>query len=392
MDEGSPLDRAMLTGILILGFLILIKRRINWSNVIKENPFLMTLIGYMFISILWSDMPFVSLKRWTRTTTVILMALIVATEAEPNQSIKCIFRRVMYVLIPFSLLLIKYYPHLGVSYGGWSGALMWAGVADTKNSLALLCLYAIFFIFWTLLRRHQGKDKPVKLYQPWVEIFILIIAIWLFIGPQQTLTHSATSTVSLAVALTAYILFSLMKKQNISIGTGTLMAIMLLIIAYGTLLPFSTKLISSDIISSLGRDETLNTRTDIWAILVPYAMQNPLLGHGVGGFWTDAMRTMSDANAHNGYLDIILNMGFVGHILFSLFLLSCCLKARKVMVADFDWGVLLICFLLIAVVHNIGESSMVDLDGFPAAAILFIVIAFTPGLKPIGNNNRIPHI
>lgn len=377
MEEGSPLDRTLLTAILIIGLLILLKRRIQWNAVVKRNIFLFLLLGYMLISIIWSDMPFVSFKRWVKTLTAITMAFAVATEDEPYEAIKCILRRMMYILLPFSLVMIKYYPHLGVSYGRWSGALMWNGAASTKNSLALLCLYAIFFTIWSFSRRRLVEEKVVVGYQVYVEIYILFLAIWLFTGPNHTLTHSATSTVSLAVALTAFAVFSMMKKQSYSFGAGTLLIIFVGIILYGTLIPFSEKLISADIASALGRDETLNTRTDIWAILLPYALQKPLLGHGFGGFWTDSIREMSDATAHNGYLDIILNIGLVGHILFTLFILSCVIKARKLMVQNFDWGVLWVCFLLISVVHNIGESTTVELTGLPSAMILFMLGIFT---------------
>lgn len=377
MEEGSPLDRTLLIAILILGILILAKRRINWMNAIKENTYLVLLIGYMLVSILWSDIPFVSFKRWIKTFTTITMALVVATEVEPYQAIQCIFRRLMCVLLPFSLLLIKYYPHIGVGYGRWSGALMWNGAADTKNSLALLCLYAIFFIVWSFSKRWRLHEKPAVGYQVYIEIFILLLAIWLFLGPNHTLTHSATSTISLTVALILYFILSLMKKQNVTIGVGPLIIVMVSIIAYGTQLPLYEKMISADFASALGRDETLNTRTDIWAILVPYALQKPLLGYGLGGFWTDAMRDISDATAHNGYLDIVLNIGFVGHVLFCLFMLNCCLKARNLMVRDFNWGALWICCLLIALVHNIGESTTVELTGLPSALILFILGAYT---------------
>ena len=58
LDEGSALDRVFISALLLIGLLILIKRHFNWTNGIKDNQWLMLLIGFMLVSVLWSDMPF----------------------------------------------------------------------------------------------------------------------------------------------------------------------------------------------------------------------------------------------------------------------------------------------------------------------------------------------
>ena len=68
-----------------------------------------------------------------------------------------------------------------------------------------------------------------------------------------------------------------------------------------------------------GREATLTGRTEIWAKFLPFALKEPLIGHGVGGFWTDAMQKSLEyhlTQAHNGYLDIFLDYGFVGSAAF----------------------------------------------------------------------------
>lgn len=143
--------------------------------------------------------------------------------------------------------------------------------------------------------------------------------------------------------------------------------------------PFIGKLSFIDISSTVGRTETLTERSEIWAFLVPYALENSMLGHGYGGFWTEAIRGQSSSHAHNGYLDVILDLGFVGLIFFSLFLLSCCFKFQKILLHDYDWGMLGICFLLMAVTHNIAESTFVGFAGSMSAVILFMLVSSAPG-------------
>ena len=375
MEEGSQLDRVVLNTLLCMSVMIVIKRGFKRPNVIKDNVWVIIYLAFLFMSILWSDMMFVSFKRCVRQLIPIVMAFAVSTENDPIQAVKSIFRRVIYIHIPFSYILIHYFPEYGRDYGRWSGALMWIGVTAQKNGLSMLCLFAMIFMIWTLFRRRQGRDKPVTGYQTYIEIFILMMAFWLFAGPDHTLTYSATSLVALMVGLMILIGLYQLKRRNVLTRTKIISILMSIVIAYGTITPFAGGILESDVASGFNRSETLTGRTDIWAYLTPYAMQNPFLGHGFGGFWTEEIRAETSSHAHNGYLDIVLNLGFVGLALFFMLFLSYCRKARQCMTADFDWSCLWICLMFIATVHNIAESSVTAFTGLFSSSLLFLFIA-----------------
>src|SRR5688572_20397736 len=65
-EAGSPLDRNLQTALLLAGMAILASRRINWRSAFVENRWFVVLIAFKFVSILWSDIPFVSFKRGVR--------------------------------------------------------------------------------------------------------------------------------------------------------------------------------------------------------------------------------------------------------------------------------------------------------------------------------------
>lgn len=375
LEEGSALDRMVLSALFLIGLVILIKRQFNWSRAIKENHWVIILLVYMFVSILWSEMPFVSFKRWMRNLIAVVMVFLVATELEPKEAVKSILRRMIYILIPFSYILIHYFPEYGRDYGRWSGELMWIGVASQKNGLALLCVISILFLSWTVIRKRKGQEKNVSSYQTLIEIFLLLLTIRLFMGPNYTLTYSATSLVALIIGLTVQIGLFRFKRMMILLGLNLFFSLMLFIIAYGTITPFIGKLAIIDISYILNRNETLTERTEIWAYLIPYVMKKPFLGHGVGGFWTDEMREATSSHAHNGYLDIILNLGILGLFLFSFFLISCYKKFIKIQTFDVYWGGLGICFLFVALIHNIAESSVIGLTGSLSGVILLIRVS-----------------
>jgi len=387
MEAGSPLDRYFITFLIFAGFIVLLYKQFSWGSVVKQYPWLMLLVGYMLISILWSDMPYTSIKRWIRDDFApIIMAFIILSDKNPKKAVESIFRRAIYILIPFSYILIHYFPQYGREYGRWSGQLMWVGVSSQKNGLALLCLFTIIFIIWTLIRRRKDKDIRISGYQVFFDFFILCLAILLFMGPSHTLTYSATATAALSIGLFTLLGLFWRKRSKKVIAANALTLIIVIIIAFGSIIPFLGGSYLSDIASSLNRSATLTGRTEIWAYLIPLAMDDPILGHGFGGFWTDAHRAASSSHSHNGYLDIILNIGFVGLFLFSLYLINCGRSACKLMKTNYDWGCLWICVLLMALVHNMAESTTTSLIGIMATFNLFMLIATVD--EPMNNPEK----
>lgn len=377
MEEGSALDRVVLSILLCLGVIVVVKRKYNIADSLKKNYWVTLFLIMTLFSVLWSDMPFVSFKRWIKMLIPLVMAFVIATEVDSFKAIQSLVRRTIYIHIPFSYILINYYPLLGREYGRWSGGLMWVGVSSQKNGLALLCMFAMFYFIWTYIRRRDGSETKVTGYQTYVEIFIFLLALWLFLGPNHTLTYSATSAVILIIGTATLFLFKWLRKYNVIPGSNVLTIIVIMIIIYGTATPFVGGLMVYDPSSTLGRDESLTGRTEIWSYLIPYALSHPILGHGFGGFWTDAMREATSSHAHNGYLDTILDIGFIGLFFLSMFLIANCRKARNLMTLDFHWGIFWFSFLMISVIHNIAESSITSISGLMPTILLFMMMSFT---------------
>ena len=375
-ESGSPLDRAFLSALLCLGLFILRLRKFSWSRAIKKHPWLMLLIGYMLTSILWSGIPFISFKRWLRELVAVVMAFVVATESNPRQAMQSLFTRTIYILIPFSLLLIKYFSEYGRQYNHWTGELMWIGVTLQKNGLGRLCLISAFFLIWTLVKRWQGRDIPVVRYQTHANVLVLILTLWLLKGAPDTETYSATAITALAAGLAAFVCLLWMKKLRINLRAIPFATILALGIAFGIVTPMVG---GSDVVgftSTLGRDATLTGRTDIWAGLLPIVERQPILGYGFGGFWTTETEKIHEiSEAHNGYLDVFLELGSVGILLVTIFLLSCCRRAKRELDHDFDWASLWLCFLVMAVIHNISESSINHFTAHLTTVLLFLEVS-----------------
>lgn len=377
IEEGSPLDRTFLTVVLCLGLIILVKRKFNCSNAIKENSWMMLLLGYTLLSCLWSELTFISFKRWSRELTAVVMPLVVASEPHSLKALESLFRRLIYILIPFSFIFINYFPEYGRLYSHYTGDVMWVGAAMHKNTLAQLCIFAVFFLIWTFIKRRQERDMAVSKYQTYLEVFIILLALWCMGGPNHSLTYSATAIVALIIGLLMLIgLFGYYKRGSVP-GSTLLTALIIVIIVYGTITPFIGKL-SIDISSIAGREENLTGRSDVWRQLISVAMQKPIFGHGFAGFWTtNAREQFNISGSHNGSLDLILELGFIGLLLYTMFIVSNIRKAQRGLTQNFYWGAFWICNLVMALLSNITEALFSKFESRMMVVILCITFATT---------------
>ncbi len=355
-ESGSILDQLALAGLMVGGMVVLARRRLKWSIVLRQHAWLLVLLTYMLVSTLWSDITLIALRRWARELIVVIMALVILTEANPKQALEGLLRRTAYIFIPFSLTLIMYYPTLGREYARWSGKGMWIGVTVQKNMLGRVCMMAILFLFWALWRRWCGTAPGGGRFPTWADVSILVIALFLLRGDDS---YSASSIATLAVGIASFLGLLLIRKLRLPVPQAALLVLVMLLVGMGVSAPFLGGSNVAFATSVLGRDETLTGRTGTWAALVPVFQQNPFLGIGFGSFWTTARRDFYEMSfAHNGYLDVLLQLGAVGLASYTVWLLSCASKLFRALVRDYEWASLAISILLMVLVYNVTESAL----------------------------------
>src|SRR5262249_696205 len=111
------------------------------------------------ISLVWSDFPVWGFKRWIRALGDLVMVLVVATDAHPVAALKRLITRLGFVLLPVSVLWIRYYPSLGQ---GWDeyGLRSFNGVASNKNVLGNLVYLVAVGALWQILAFLRDKENP----------------------------------------------------------------------------------------------------------------------------------------------------------------------------------------------------------------------------------------
>lgn len=136
-------------------------------------------------------------------------------------------------------------------------------------------------------------------------------------------TASATSIVVGALAVLTALGMTYLSRLSPRTRRGLLVLFPLLV-----LIPVIA--VSSDteaVFSFLGRDSTLTGRTDIWSAAFQQWRSAPLFGLGWDSTWGDSspiQEQISQAlgfrvsHAHNGYLDVLLQVGVVGFLIFAM--------------------------------------------------------------------------
>jgi O-antigen ligase len=305
--EGNPLDQVAAVLMLVIGVGVLVRRPSRVSELLRSNIPVLLFFLYCGLSIVWSDFPEVSSKRWLRAVGDIVMVLVILTESNWLVAIRRVFSRIAIVSIPLSILFIRYYPELGRAYSR-GGLTSWSGVATGKNGLGMICLVFGLATLFHFLQIYCEKDNPRRRAKLAADGSILVMTVYLLLK-----ANSATSLACffLAAGPMVLVFFSQFARKPAIVH---IMTFSVLGIASSAL--FLN--IGSGMVQSLGRDTTLTGRTDIWRSAFTL-VQNPVFGTGFESFWlgerlsrVEIMINQSVNQAHDGYIEIYLNLGWVG--------------------------------------------------------------------------------
>jgi exopolysaccharide production protein ExoQ len=352
--EGSPADRAVFFALIVAGIVILARRKIDWQKLLLNNMWIVLYLLYCLASTTWSDEPTVLMKRWVKDLGNPIMALVILTERRPYEAVGVVLRRLTFLLLPLSVLFIRYYPELGRTYKA-DGSPMFTGVGHQKNDLGLMCLMAGIYVFWELLQR-RDNTHPTFIQQH------KIIAVGV-IGMLSWLLHMSDSQTSFVCLVTAVLLLLL---GRIASRPATIFGVLLCaVVAWPLAEILNLKELA---LSFLGRDPSLTNRTAVWQTLETFAV-NPFLGAGFMSFWTGARleevwRLFGPGinQAHNGYLEQYLNLGYIGVAFIAVIVLSGLLRVRSHLNDDPAAGILRLCFIVSAVLYNYTEASFYGMN------------------------------
>jgi exopolysaccharide production protein ExoQ len=310
LEEGNPLDRTISFALILLAIGILMSRSFKWGRFFTSNRALMALLCFSLLSGVWSDFPFVAFKRWFRDFGNYLVILVVLTDPLPLEAVRTVLRRLSYLLVPLSILLNKYFPQLSKQYDAWTGVGYYVGATTSKNMLGLLCLVSGLFFFWdTATRWPERKLRRTKR---------IILVNFAFFAMTLWLLHLAQSTTSSVCMALGCLVVAAAHSRVFRRHPAFLKVLIPSIFCLYLILDFGLGM-NGSMAGAIGKDPTLTDRTRIWTFLLGMHT-NPLIGTGYQSFWLGPRLKwfwqhsgLGHLNeAHNGYLEVYLDLGLIG--------------------------------------------------------------------------------
>ena len=367
--EGDPLNRNVFLLLMVAGVIVLSWRKLAWGHLLTHNSWIWLYFLFGGVSVLWSDYPDVSFRRLIKALGNVIMALVVLTEKRPYQAVGVVLRRLAFLLVPLSILFIKYFPDLGRAYSRWTYEPMFTGVALQKNGLGQICLLAGIYFCWTLLHGRDERPKLGRGLSITLDVVFLSMIAWLI--------HKANSATSLACLILVAGMLLASRLPSVARAPRRIMVLGMAVVCLFGVLEVTLD-VSDSVVSLLGRDATLTTRVPMWEGLRKMAA-NPLVGVGYESFWLgDRLDALQDKyggirQAHNGYLELYLNLGVVGLGLIVGSILSGLLKVRKHLSMDYPAAILRLCLIVAVALYNYTEATFYGVSNMWLLLFLGIV-------------------
>ena len=364
ISEGSPTDRAIFFLLIIAGVIILVRRKLPWGELFRRNIWVWLFFLFGLISIVWSEVPFIALKRWVKALGNVIMVLVVLTDINPYRALASVLSRFSFLLLPLSIVLIKYFPDLGRAYH--MGLPMYTGVATHKNSLGALCLVSGIYFCWAFLFSLNEKDKVARRYQLLLYSLVGFMIAWLLLG-----SNSATSIYCMLIAL---LILLIGRIPSVARVPKRMFLIVVMVIISVTALEVSFG-IKDKLLALMGRDATLTTRVPMWHDLIS-TVQNPFLGRGFESFWLSEGGARIKVtwglsyNAHNGYLDMYLNLGLVGLFFLIAWIITGLGKILHYQDIDYPVSMLRFACIIAVAIYNYTEAT------FYGVSLMWVILLF----------------
>ena len=284
------------------------------------------------LSLAWSAYPGASALgvalQWITTLAALFLALCLSW-TELLRTLAVALRWILALSIAFEFVVAVVIGHavlpFWVAYTGkipaafyWSRGLLLEGgpvegIVASRNLLGFIALLALIVFTVQVLAGTVARGRGIA----WV--VVAVVMLWL--------TRSATVSIAL-VAVAAALLFAVWARRLPPLGRRPLY-----LTAAAVLAAASVGLVgfSSQLLGMLGKSDDLTGRFDIWSRVIDLARERPVFGWGWVSYWVPwvepfdglaVRKGVQYLQAHNAWLDVWLQLGIIGLIVFAALALS----------------------------------------------------------------------
>lgn len=331
---------------------------------------LIAMVAVALASTLWSVEPAVTLRRSIRFLLPVYTLIIAFAYVESPRRALALVHLSLTALLLLNLVALAI-PKTFNIVGEFTGSF------NHKNTLGLIAGMALLV----------GAGANI-----WLRSTLLRRLNWLYLLAWfglLVLSASKTSFGLIVIAPTLLVCLAV-ASRILRISIGVICLTLLIAIAIALTLPLATLgMTPRDLLDMIAEGITFTGRTQIWEFMLEKIEEKWVLGYGFGAFWgTGANSPNLTAryqymwylqSAHNGYLDIIANVGVLGllALAFNISHFSMCadrIRRQEPYVFYLFWV-----FIIFVLLHNMLESSIYRLET-PLWYLFLMATLLTPRL------------
>lgn len=368
VTDGSLGFQIFGSAIYMIALIVLLPRYSDVIALVIRNKALAIFVGFILVSALWSELPAVTMRRSAALVGTTIFATYLAVRIKPSEFLALLAIALGFVAIE-SLLLVflvpEYAVHSRSNVGAWSGALGQKNIFGRTMVLSMLVMWAVL---------PQGRAyKPIIWSLFFLSLFLVVMS------------ESRTSWI-VAVGL----LLSLPFLRYLR-GARVVMTMRLVVVAIVGLggVGYLVLQFADDGLALLGRDATFSGRTDIWTAAINVGLRSPMLGSGYRTFYTSGLTNrVQIGNGHNSFLDIWLELGTVGLVLFIASLVVAVSRVlNRLTQSDDRRGLWYVMFMIFMMVFGMAAQVFPDHGTIPWVMYVTIILYLTP-MVPVTQSDR----
>ena len=383
-SAGSAVSRILWLSLLSVSALVIWWRAgLAWLTVRTLNPFLTLFVAFAIGSVAWSIDPALSVRRLIRMITILLACLAFVSMGWHAQRFQNVVRPILTVMLLGSIVFGLAFPTLAIHSEAAPELIgAWRGLANHKNGLGALACFALIFWF------HAGLTGQAKFARVAVGAAIATACL--------LLSRSSTSLVATVFVLTLLVLLLRSPpglRPYVPYAVAALVAVLVVYaLAILNLIPGLATLLGP-LTAFTDKAVTLTGRTEIWDVVTDHISYHPLLGTGYGAYWTAGpipgtesyafmwrMNGFYPGSAHNGYLDIVNDLGLVGLICFLGYAVTHLRHSMRLMGIDRSQGALYLALFFQQAITNLSETHWFSVLSIDFVIMTLASVALARGL------------
>jgi len=217
----------------------------------------------------------------------------------------------------------------------------------------MVCMVLGLGFEWCFLLADRDRADKERTRRLLVYGTLIAMVVWLFVQANSVTAQSCFMVATAFLFATATRTVA-KRPWVIYLLVGVLVAV-----------PFATLFmgVGGGALEGMGRDSTLTGRTDIWRQIISMG-GNPIFGTGFESFWLgDRVSRLwqvfdfHPTQAHNGYIEVYLELGWIGILLLAAIVVT----GYRNAIAMFRWmpeaGSIRLAFILVGLVYNFTEAG-----------------------------------